>query len=54
VIPFDELRQLMPSCQVEANDPVIIAVHLALPKLSFTDRGKSHLTPLSAMETLGS
>ncbi len=42
-VPFSKLDELMGKCRVDRSDPAIVAVHLACPKLAFTDRGKSQI-----------
>lgn len=42
-VPFETLNRMMSECLVQYNDPVIVVIHLACPKLAFTDRGKSRL-----------
>jgi DNA topoisomerase VI subunit B len=42
--PFDELLSLLGEMRVDEADPVALAVHLALPRPDFTDRGKGALS----------
>jgi len=42
-MPFVELSYLLGEVRVNAHDPVCVIVHLACPRLDFTDRGKSKL-----------
>jgi len=49
--PFTDLNTVMGECQVHSNDQVIVAVHLACPKLDFTDRGKSRVQLSRAVRT---
>lgn len=37
------LSQALDECMVDGEDPVVLLIHLAYPKLSFKDRGKSTL-----------
>lgn len=39
-IPFPELPSLLNRCRVESRDPVVVFVHLACPRLNYTERGK--------------
>jgi len=41
--PFQELPSLLGEARADSSDPVAIVVHLASPRLDFTDRGKSTL-----------
>jgi DNA topoisomerase VI subunit B len=41
--PLSELTQMLGEYRVDGSDPVAVAVHLACPRLDFTDRGKSRL-----------
>jgi DNA topoisomerase VI subunit B len=41
--PLAELTQMLGEYRVDGSDPVAVAVHLACPRLDFTDRGKSRL-----------
>jgi DNA topoisomerase-6 subunit B len=42
-VPFDTLSTLLGEYRIDRQDPVILALHLACPRLDFTDRGKSRL-----------
>jgi DNA topoisomerase VI subunit B len=42
-VPVHELSELMGEAQVNQRDPVAMALHIACPRLEFTDRGKSRL-----------
>jgi DNA topoisomerase VI subunit B len=42
-IPFDELSRLLGNASVDTFDPVVVLVHLAVPRPEFTDPGKSQL-----------
>ncbi len=42
-IPMSALSQLLGENRVDSFDPVFTVVHLACPRLEFTDRGKSRL-----------
>jgi DNA topoisomerase VI subunit B len=39
--PFPELQALLGEARVDSFDPVVVLVHLAMPRVEFTDRGKS-------------
>jgi DNA topoisomerase VI subunit B len=39
--PFPELPALLGKARVDDFDPVVVFVHLAIPRVDFTDRGKS-------------
>jgi DNA topoisomerase VI subunit B len=39
--PFTELQALLGEARVDSFDPVVVLVHLAMPRVEFTDRGKS-------------
>lgn len=41
--PLPQLDRLLGEQRVDAGDPVVLVVHLACPRLDFTDRGKSRL-----------
>ena len=41
--PFDELPRLLGEMRIDEHDPVTLVVHLACPKLGYTDRGKARL-----------
>ncbi len=43
VSPFEDLPRLLGAARVDEHDPVVVVVHLACPRLTFTDRGKSRL-----------
>ncbi|HJT76547.1 MAG TPA: hypothetical protein VJ739_05030, partial [Gemmataceae bacterium] len=42
-LPFVDLPQLLGEMRVDAHDPVVVLVHLACPRLDYTDRGKARL-----------
>ncbi len=42
-IPIAKLSSLLGEMRVDWHDPVVVVVHLASPRLKFTDRGKSAL-----------
>jgi DNA topoisomerase VI subunit B len=42
-IPFQELLWLLGNASVDTSDPVVVLVHLAVPRPVFTDPGKSQL-----------
>jgi DNA topoisomerase VI subunit B len=51
--PFDALPRLLGEARVDGCDPVVVAAHLACPRLAFTDRGKSKLAlPVEIGEAL--
>jgi DNA topoisomerase VI subunit B len=50
-MPFPELSRLLWEARVGSHDPFNIFVHLACPKLDFSDRGKGQLTLTPAMRT---
>jgi DNA topoisomerase VI subunit B len=39
--PFPELPALLGKARIDDFDPVVVFVHLAMPRVDFTDRGKS-------------
>jgi hypothetical protein len=41
--PFPQLPYLLGEMRVDAQDPITVLVHLACPRLEFTDRGKGQL-----------
>ena len=41
--PISQLTALLGQQRVDAHDPVVVLVHLACPRLEYTDRGKSVL-----------
>ena len=41
---FPSLTRALYAANVQPDDPVVLAVHLALPAVSFSDRGKGRLT----------
>jgi DNA topoisomerase VI subunit B len=43
VCPFDDLTYQLGEMRVDEFDPVTVVVHLACPRLDFTDRGKGKL-----------
>jgi DNA topoisomerase VI subunit B len=52
--PFAELPVLLGEARVDHFDPVVVLVHLAMPRPDFTDRGKSVLAlPEAIREALG-
>jgi DNA topoisomerase VI subunit B len=51
--PFVELPALLGDARVDSFDPVIVLVHLAMPRVEFTDRGKSVVAlPMAVREAL--
>jgi len=51
--PFEDLSGILSDVKVQSWDPVVLMVHLAYPRLDFTDRGKSKLQlPLEIEEAL--
>lgn len=42
-IPFNALSGLLAEYRIDKHDPVMVMLHLACPRLDFTDRGKSRL-----------
>jgi len=53
--PLPQLDRLLGEQRIDRHDPVVLAVHLASPRLAFTDRGKSRLAlPAAIEEALGS
>jgi DNA topoisomerase VI subunit B len=51
--PFSELPALLGEARVDAFDPVVALVHLAMPRVDFTDRGKSAVAlPTAVREAL--
>ena len=50
-IPFEILLSLLGEARVRNHDPVSVSVHLACPRLDFTDRGKSKLQLPSEIES---
>ena len=42
-IPFEELHPLLAQARVDSFDPVVIVVHLACPRLEYTEHGKGAL-----------
>ena len=52
-MPMEELEQALAEMRVDWFDPVDVVVHLACPRLEFTDRGKSRLSlPKEIVEAL--
>jgi hypothetical protein len=49
--PFPELPHGLGEARVDSFDPVVVVVHLAMPRPEFTDRGKSTLTLPPEIET---
>jgi len=39
-MPFDSLADIFSAVRVDRHDPVLVLVHLACPRIEFTDRGK--------------
>jgi Protein of unknown function C-terminus (DUF2399) len=51
--PFLELPSLLGEARVDSFDPVVVLVHLAMPRVDFTDRGKSAVAlPTAVREAL--
>jgi DNA topoisomerase VI subunit B len=51
--PFAELPALLGEARVDSFDPMVVWVHLAMPRPDFTDRGKTALTlPEAVREAL--
>ena len=51
--PFEKLSGILSDVKIQTWDPVALVVHLACPRLDFTDRGKSKLQlPLEIEEAL--
>ena len=50
-MPFPELAQWLGECRVDSFDPVAVFVHLALPRVEYTDRGKSVLAASAALSS---
>lgn len=48
--PLPQLDRLLGEQRIDRHDPVVLAVHLASPRLAFTDRGKSRLALPTAIE----
>lgn len=48
--PLDRLSSLLGEHQVEYEDPLLVVIHLACPRLEYTDRGKSTLALPEEME----
>lgn len=42
-MPVTELHEVLGEARVDLGDPVVLLVHLATPRASFTDRGKGRL-----------
>jgi hypothetical protein len=54
VTPFDALHTLLSEAMVEAEDPVAILVHLACPRVTVLDRGKTRVeVPYAVAAALG-
>jgi hypothetical protein len=49
--PFPGLQLFLGEARVDSFDPVVVFVHLAMPRPDFTDRGKSTLTLPMAIHT---
>jgi DNA topoisomerase VI subunit B len=43
-LPFSSLAYLLGAARVDEDDPVVILVHVACPRLEFEDRGKARVT----------
>jgi DNA topoisomerase VI subunit B len=41
--PFEQLDCLLDENRINEHDPVVMAIHLAAPRVEYTDRGKSRL-----------
>ena len=41
--PFEDLSGILSDIKIQTWDPIVLVVHLACPRLDFTDRGKSKL-----------
>jgi hypothetical protein len=51
--PFIGLQALLGEARVDSFDPVVVLVHLAMPRVDFTDRGKSTVAlPVTVHEAL--
>ena len=51
--PFEKLSGILSDAKIQTWDPVVLVIHLACPRLDFTDRGKSKLhLPLEIEEAL--
>jgi DNA topoisomerase VI subunit B len=51
--PFAEIPALLGEARVDSFDPVVVLVHLAMPRVEFTDRGKSAVAlPTAVREAL--
>jgi DNA topoisomerase VI subunit B len=51
--PFPALQSLLGEARVDSFDPVAVLVHLAMPRVDFTDRGKSAVAlPVVVREAL--
>jgi DNA topoisomerase VI subunit B len=46
-LPFRELAPLLGEARVDRHDPVVVALHLACPRVEFLDRGKGVLADAS-------
>ena len=44
LFPFPELATWLGEQRIDADDPVMVLAHVAMPRPDFTDRGKSRLT----------
>lgn len=42
-IPFEELHSLLAEARVDSSDPLAVVVHLACPRLEYTEHGKGAL-----------
>jgi Protein of unknown function C-terminus (DUF2399) len=52
-LPFTKLQALLGEARVDSFDPVMVLVHLAMPRVEFTDRGKSAVAlPAAVHEAL--
>lgn len=52
--PIRQLSEILGEQRVDSGDPVVVLIHLACPRLEFTDRGKSVLSlPMPILDALG-
>jgi hypothetical protein len=42
-MPFEDVYRVLDEARVDAQDPVILCIHLACPRIEFTDRGKTRV-----------
>ncbi len=47
--PFSDINRALSEAHVQANDPVILLIHLTTPRIHFTDRGKTRVELPPAM-----